>query len=1278
MTIMTPHAAGEGNNRALFDADKKMSRSRPPKNWHDARQNSSVDVLNQSIADLEARIEALNHRNRHHNRRQETPPRPTERDVWQRQAERMRKPVRQPMPQREQSGYHDDGGQRSAASAVSRETGNAMREIADALVTLRNDMRRDVDEIKSMTGSAAMPGEVREDLARLASQIAAFESARPGQDAQILHRELDELRAMINEMAREDSMRRLENRWDGFEERIADLDPAAVREELITLAYRLDDIKSSIGQLPSTLPLHALEDKIKMLVNAIDAMARQPAAADPEVARQFALLDDRLDEISRAIVATQSAQANSVDQEIVERLESRMDALVERLGEIGQSNQTQIGRTSQAHNDMSERMEALTRRVEELAHEEAIAAVAERLDNLTHTLVQQFSNTDPHLIAQLDELSRKVDSIDVEGFNAQLAAQLNDLTLRIDNINSDLTATNGNQDMLYSRIEELANRVEHSVGREPVVDFTPIEMRLADLAARLEESQSPNYVSDDAIRNLEDQVSGLSQILNNPDTEGETAAVLEPRLAAIEDHLSASREKDEDLVIEAARQAAETAVANFQHSGAPAADMAAIESLVADLRSLEDLSRRSEERSSRTIDAVHDTLLKIAGRLERLEETAQHHAPAPSMPVHDTTHDDFGHEEPPVAPPLQTASAVYPPVGRDPASDDLHAHEPFVEPPLQDDDDLLPGGPQNRRGKSLLSGLKDRMKRGSSADTAADRLNHELQHIEPAPSIDPVADIPEEHNGDDGAADPVLELEPEGQIDPETANMPLEPGSGVPDIKRIMAKVREAQTLAGQEGAYSAESENAKSDKADFIAAARRAARAAATEAADIGDGADLADGKRKSGKRIARSARKPLLMAAAAVLLAVISYPLLSGFIAGDGKDVSSSAVDKPAVVEPVAEPVTEPVAAVTPDLPKVKVINKESVRAIDPNPVPAMDSDVLMSAPQSLSADNDIQATSRFQPSSPTPEEVASVAADAAETVVDEPASGSAPIALPPESTGPLALREAAAAGDALALFEIGARYTEGRGVPTDLGEAAKWYALSADRGFAPAQYRLANFYEKGTGVERDLEVATTWYGKAAEQGNASAMHNLAVLSAIGRNGEPDYASAGEWFTKAADLGVKDSQFNLAILHARGTGVPQDLEETYKWFAIAAKSGDKDAADKRDEVANALRPEQLESARAKVELWKAAPLVESANVVVIPPEWRGSETRTASVDMTKAVKNIQAILTKNGFDTGGVDGIMGARTVSAIKAFQESVGLDPTGEVDDALVKELISHNN
>ena len=67
-----------------------------------------------------------------------------------------------------------------------------------------------------------------------------------------------------------------------------------------------------------------------------------------------------------------------------------------------------------------------------------------------------------------------------------------------------------------------------------------------------------------------------------------------------------------------------------------------------------------------------------------------------------------------------------------------------------------------------------------------------------------------------------------------------------------------------------------------------------------------------------------------------------------------------------------------------------------------------------------------------------------------------------------------------------------------------------------------------------------------------------------------------------------------------------------------------------------------------------------------------------SASVDMSKAVRNIQAILNNNGFDAGKPDGQMGKKTVAAIKAFQKSVGQEPTGEITEQLVKELLKRNS
>jgi localization factor PodJL len=108
---------------------------------------------------------------------------------------------------------------------------------------------------------------------------------------------------------------------------------------------------------------------------------------------------------------------------------------------------------------------------------------------------------------------------------------------------------------------------------------------------------------------------------------------------------------------------------------------------------------------------------------------------------------------------------------------------------------------------------------------------------------------------------------------------------------------------------------------------------------------------------------------------------------------------------------------------------------------------------------------------------------------------------------------------------------RFMEGRGVPANLEEAAKWLERAAGKGLAPAQFRYASMLEKGQGVRKDLAAAQKLYVTVAGKGHAKAMHNLAVLYAEGVDGRPEYANAVLWFRKAAEHGVADSQFNLAV---------------------------------------------------------------------------------------------------------------------------------------------------
>ncbi len=461
--------------------------------------------------------------------------------------------------------------------------------------------------------------------------------------------------------------------------------------------------------------------------------------------------------------------------------------------------------------------------------------------------------------------------------------------------------------------------------------------------------------------------------------------------------------------------------------------------------------------------------------------------------------------------------------------------------------------------------------------------------------------------------------------------------------------------------------------RADFIAAARRAAQAAAAEAhrAETPAGEVPGEaGEHKPGafSRISqaiRNRKRPLLLAAAAIVLAIGALKVY-GTVGG--------IPDHPVAPEPVASvdastPATENVlATVGAAAPSG---GSHTGALVAPSATP--DADIAFSAPARVDGqfgrgDTAPPATSfTAQPPAAAPVALASASAQPA-----APTAGGA--TAPDAAIGSPKLVKAAASGDPAAAFEVAARYAAGDHVAKDLAKAAEWYQHAAEGGVAVAQYRLGSLYERGQGVSKDLMKAADWYQRAADQGNVNAMHNLAVLMSEGVSGQPDQQKALQWFLAAADYGVRDSQYNLGVIYARGLGTPQDLVTSYKWFAIAAAQGDSDAAQRRDEVTKLLSGDDLAKARAAAQAWHVKPPLADANGVSTPEGgWDSPGSTLGEADRAALVKKIQTLLAEQGFDPGPADGVAGARTRDAVKAYQRENGIAETGTIDGALMTAL-----
>ena len=139
-------------------------------------------------------------------------------------------------------------------------------------------------------------------------------------------------------------------------------------------------------------------------------------------------------------------------------------------------------------------------------------------------------------------------------------------------------------------------------------------------------------------------------------------------------------------------------------------------------------------------------------------------------------------------------------------------------------------------------------------------------------------------------------------------------------------------------------------------------------------------------------------------------------------------------------------------------------------------------------------------------------------------------------------------------------------------------------ARKGNVKAQNNLGFMYAEGRKVPRDYVQAARWYRKAAEKGHSTSEFNLGYLHLTGQGVSQDYVQAAIWFGKAAEQGNAMAQYNLGYMAAKGQGVPQDQVQALMWFKLAATQGDKRAV---ESLGKLMTPAQIEEAEKRAREW-------------------------------------------------------------------------------------------
>ncbi len=85
----------------------------------------------------------------------------------------------------------------------------------------------------------------------------------------------------------------------------------------------------------------------------------------------------------------------------------------------------------------------------------------------------------------------------------------------------------------------------------------------------------------------------------------------------------------------------------------------------------------------------------------------------------------------------------------------------------------------------------------------------------------------------------------------------------------------------------------------------------------------------------------------------------------------------------------------------------------------------------------------------------------------------------------------------GHAVAQYNLGIGYANGKGVIQDYKGALKWFKLAAKQGHAKAQYNLGIGYANGKGVIQDYTLAHMWINIAASQANVNWMKYRDIIA-------------------------------------------------------------------------------------------------------------------------------------------------------------------------------------
>lgn len=151
----------------------------------------------------------------------------------------------------------------------------------------------------------------------------------------------------------------------------------------------------------------------------------------------------------------------------------------------------------------------------------------------------------------------------------------------------------------------------------------------------------------------------------------------------------------------------------------------------------------------------------------------------------------------------------------------------------------------------------------------------------------------------------------------------------------------------------------------------------------------------------------------------------------------------------------------------------------------------------------------------------------------------------------------KEAAAAGDANGLYNMGMCYMNGYGCERNMDIALNAFRAAAEKGHPEALNNIGGFYRDGKVVRKNLEAAAKFFEKSAATGNPYGLLNFALALLRAEGIAKDEIRAFALFSRAAEAGNAEAMNSLGMCYFLGAGTGKDYVHAMKWYRRSAMLG-------------------------------------------------------------------------------------------------------------------------